>query len=86
VGERAKAMMQRTIQAPLSTDKVSTTKDPRTVALGTALLAVDAAIIAMREQLKALGIEPDAILDPLWNGYHATSDKVDKALTNRFRR
>jgi hypothetical protein len=79
-------MMQATIKAPLSADNVSTTKDPRTVALGAALLAVDAAIIEMRTQLTALGIEPDSILDPLWNGYHATSDKVDKALTNRFRR
>jgi hypothetical protein len=79
-------MMQRTIQAPLSTDKVSTTKDPRTVAIGHALLAVDAAIIEMRTQLTALGIDPDSILDPLWNGYHATSDEVDKALTKRFRR
>jgi hypothetical protein len=74
-------MMQAAIEVPSSSAKASRAVDPRSVALGNALLAVDAAIIEMRAQLKALGVDPEPVVGPLWKGYHQTSDRIDKVLS-----
>lgn len=59
--------------------------DARTVVIGAALLAVDAVLIEMRAQLKALGIDPEPVIGPLWEGHHKTSENIDRALARRVK-
>jgi len=57
--------------------------DPRVMAVGRAMLNVDAAMVELHDRLQALGLDGAKITDPLRAGYHRSVDLIDKAISSR---
>lgn len=74
-------MIQSGISEAVAGKNVSRQIDSRVVAIGQALLTLQEGIDALRPALLAAGLEADALMGPLREGYCKTSNQIDRALS-----